>query len=89
MDREAIEKWLGGKGKWLNFSLDQCGAYLKNGEITLFYHFVGQGHDINVYEKTYDKIVYFTDYINDWTKDRLSKADVADRIEHDLDTLLK
>ena len=87
MDRAAIEKWLGGKGKWLNFSLDQCGAYKKDGEITLFYHFVGQGHDINVYEKNYESIVYFNDYIIAWTKDQMTKSDVADKIETDIKTL--
>ena len=86
--REQIEKWVAGKGRWTSFSLKECGAYLKDGEIKFFILFLGQGYDENVYNKTYDKIVYFTDYLKSFISDEMTKSQVVDSIENDINAKL-
>ena len=78
--REQVEKWVGGKGRWLAFSLSEAGAYLKDGQITLYYHFVGQGADKNVFDKTYDSIVKFTEELNAFAKGEKDKTETVDAI---------
>ena len=80
MTREKIEKWVAVKGKWLSFSLVMCGAYLKDGQITFYHQFLGQGTDTNVLDKTYDKCADFTDLIKDFCADKLTKEQVVDKI---------
>ena len=78
---EAISKWVAGKGKWLNFSLTMCGAYLKDGEVTFYHQFQGQGTDVNVLDKTYDKITDLTDVINNFAKGLTSKEETVGIID--------
>lgn len=78
---EAIAKWVAGKGKWLNFSLTMCGAYLKDGQITFYHQFQGQGTDVNVLDKTYDKITDLTDVITGFSKGLTSKEETVAIIE--------
>ena len=78
--REYVEKWVGGRGSWQAFSLNEAGAYLKDGEITLYYHFKGQGADKNVFDKTYDAIVFFTDDLDAFTKGQKDKTQTVDAI---------
>lgn len=75
---EAIAKWVAGKGKWLNFSLTMCGAYLKDDTVTFYHQFQGQGTDVNVLDKTYDKIVDLTDDINNYAKGLCSKEETVE-----------
>ena len=78
---EAIAKGVAGKGKWLNFSLTMCGAYLKDDEITFYHQFQGQGTDVNVLDKTYDKITDLTDVINNFAKGLTSKEETVGIID--------
>ena len=75
---EAITKWVAGKGKWLNFSLTMCGAYLKDGEVTFYHQFQGQGTDVNVLDKTYDKITDLTEVINNYAKGLTTKEQTVE-----------
>ena len=78
---EAITKWVAGKGKWLNFSLTMCGAYLKDGEVTFYHQFQGQGTDVNVLDKTYDKITDLTEVIKNYAKGLTTKEQTVEIVE--------
>ena len=80
ISKEYVEKWVGGRGRWQAFSLNEAGAYIKDGQTTLYYHFMGKGADKNVFDKTYDAIVSFTDELNAFAKGQNDKAQTVDAI---------
>lgn len=43
------------------FEVFEIGAYRKDSKINLFVTYRGEGMDANVYNETYDEIVYFTE----------------------------
>ena len=81
---EEIDKWIAKKGRWLAFTLVQCGIFLKDGNVKLFYQFAGQGVDADVVNKTYDKIVYFTDDMKAFTRDEITKEELMTLIEKEI-----
>ena len=84
---EEIDKWIAKKGRWLAFTLLQCGIYLKDGNVKLFYQFAGQGVDADVINKTYVKIVYFTDDMKAFTRDEITKEELMAKIEKAIDEI--
>ena len=84
---EEIEKWVAKKGRWLAFTLVQCGIFKKDDDVKLFYQFAGQGVDITVVEKTYDKIVYFTDDVKAFTRDEITREELIEKIENTINEI--
>lgn len=60
------------------FEVFEIGAYRKDNKINLFVTYRGEGMDANVYNETYDEIVYFTDSYKEYQIG-----------EHDIDQLAK
>lgn len=89
MTREQIEKWVAVKGKWLSFSLTMCGVYLKDGQVTFYHQFLGQGTDTNVLDKTYDQCVDLTDLIKDFCADKITKEQTVDIISEKIAEMTK
>lgn len=88
ISKEEISKWVAAKGKWLTFSLSMCGAYLKDDKITFYHQFVGQGTDVNVLDKTYDKIVDLTEVIKEFIGGKHTKEETVDIIESKITEML-
>ena len=81
---EELDTWIAIKGRWTAFTLLQCGAYLKKGQIKLFRQFAGQGLDPEVLNNKYEKIVYFTDDLKAFIRDEISKEDLIKKIEEEI-----
>lgn len=87
--KEQIEKWVAVKGKWLSFSLGMCGVYLKDDKFTFYHQFLGQGTDINVLDKNYEKCTDLTDLIKDFCADKLTKEQVVNIIIDETEKMKK
>lgn len=60
------------------FEVFEVGAYRKDSKINLFVTYRGEGVDVNVYNKKFDEITYFTDSYKEYQIG-----------EHDIDQLAK
>ncbi|EMQ1359361.1 hypothetical protein KWL52_006805 [Clostridioides difficile] len=65
-----------------NWEIDKCGFYIKNDSIKFFISYKGQGADENIYNNTYEEIIYIDDIIEDYKRKEYNLKDV-DSIVHE------
>ena len=56
----------------------EVGAYLKHDRVALYAAYVGQGIDINVYNKDYDDIVILTEYYKEYANGLRTLSDAVE-----------
>lgn len=84
---EEIKKFIDGVDNDA-FEVFEIGAYRKDGKVELFVTYRGGGMDANVYNETYDEIVYFTDSYKEYQIGEHDIDQLAEMIKSDIEIRL-